>query len=223
MKIIFRIQEDILNLIYPPICGICGKLDKNLLCKKCELQLKKMQKNKIIAEGNDVNNKYFNEIIYIFKYEGIIRKTLIDYKFKEKSYLYKTFVNFLLKNKKIFEKIQKYDKIIPVPISKQRYKERGYNQCLLIAKEIAQNTRLELVNNCLYKSQNIIQQSKLNKEDRYTNIQGAFEVHNKLLIKKQKILLLDDIYTTGSTVNECSKVLKEAEPIEIGVLVLAKD
>lgn len=161
--------------------------------------------------------------MYIFKYEGQIRQLIIDYKFNEKSYIYKTFVNFLLKNKKIFENIKKYDKIIPVPISKKRYKERGYNQSLLIANEISKQTNLELVNNCLIKTKNIIEQSKLNKEDRQQNIQGVYSIQNEEIITNKKVLLIDDIYTTGSTVNECSKILQQARPEKIGVLVLAKD
>lgn len=161
--------------------------------------------------------------MYIFKYEGQIRQLILDYKFNEKSYIYKTFVNFLLKNKKIFENIKKYDKIISVPISKKRYKERGYNQSLLIANEISKQTNLELVNNCLIKTKNIIEQSKLNKEDRQQNIQGVYSIQNEEIITNKKVLLIDDIYTTGSTVNECSKILQQARPERIGVLVLAKD
>ena len=129
----------------------------------------------------------------------------------------------MLKNKKIFENIKKYDKIIPVPISKKRYKERGYNQSLLIANEISKQTNLELVNNCLIKTKNIIEQSKLNKEDRQQNIQGVYSIQNEEIITNKKVLLIDDIYTTGSTVNECSKILQQARPERIGVLVLAKD
>lgn len=161
--------------------------------------------------------------MYIFRYEGKIRKIIIDYKFNEKSYIYVTFVNFLLKNKKIFENIKNYDTIIPVPISKKRQKERGYNQSLLIARKIAEKTNLELMNNCLIKTKNIIEQSKLNKEDRLQNIYGVYELKNRQLIENKKILLIDDIYTTGSTVNECSRMLRIANPAKIGVLVLAKD
>ncbi len=171
----------------------------------------------------EIEEKNFEELMYIFKYEGQARKLILDYKFNEKSYMYKTFVNFLLNNKKIFENIKKYDKIIPVPISKKRYKERGYNQSLLIAREIAHKTNLELVNNCLIKTKNIIEQSKLNKEERQNNIQGVYSLQNPQKITNQKILLVDDIYTTGSTVNECSKILKQANPKRIGILVLAKD
>ena len=213
--------------MYPPICGICEKISKDALCPKCNLELKKQAEVNILQkeeiEENIKKEKYFEELMYIFKYEGQVRKLILDYKFNEKSYLYKTFVNFLLKNEKIFENIKKYDKIIPVTISKKRNKERGYNQSMLIAEEIANKTNLELVNNCLIKTKNIIEQSKLNKEDRQQNIQGVYSLQNERLITNKKILLVDDIYTTGSTVNECCKILQQANPKTIGVLVLAKD
>ena len=91
----------ITNLFYPPVCGICGKLNEDFLCKKCEKLLESQSKFEIQEKKNI--NLYFDKHLYIFQYEGIIRKLIIDYKFNEKSYLYKTFVNFLLKNKKFFE------------------------------------------------------------------------------------------------------------------------
>ena len=210
--------------IFPQVCGICGKIDCNALCKKCELQLRKLEEFRIITNNDEeLENKFFDEVMYEFKYEGLIRKLILDYKFNEKSYLYVTFVKFLLKNKKLFENIKKYDTIIPVPISYKRYKERGYNQSLLIAKEIAVNTDLELLNNCLIKTKNIIEQSKLNKEDRAKNISGVYILQKKELIENRKILLVDDIYTTGSTVNECSRMLRYGNPKKIGILILAKD
>lgn len=223
MNKILKIQEKILNLIYPQTCGICGKINENSLCKKCEIKLNKQAENRIIKEGTEIEDKYFNELMYIFRYEGQIRKLIIDYKFNDKAYLYKMFVNFLLKNKKIFENIKNYDTIIPVPISKKRKNERGYNQSLLISRNIAEKTNLELMNNCLIKNKNIIEQSKLNKEDRLQNIQGVYDLKNKKLLENRKILLIDDIYTTGSTANECSKTLRAANPDKVGILVLAKD
>ena len=169
--------------------------------------------------------KYFDEHLYIFLYQGIIRKMILDYKFNEQSYLYKTFVNFLLKNKNFFEKLEKYDTIIPVPISNKRLKARGYNQSLLLAREISRNTslNLKLQEDCLFKIKDIIEQSKLNKEERAKNIQGVYELFNEESLYNKKILLVDDIFTTGSTVNECSKVLRKAKPKTIGIFTIAKD
>ena len=224
----------ILNFIYPPVCGICGKLNSDFLCKKCEKILeseavfgvdkyKKIERKKENIKNNFNNKKYFDEHLYIFLYQGIIRRIILKYKFQEEAYLYKTFVNFLLKNENFFEKIEKYDTIVPVPISKKRKKKRGYNQSELLAKEIAYSANLVLEKESLYKIKDIVEQSKLNKENRLKNIQGVYELVNKEKLNKKKILLIDDIYTTGSTVNECSKVLREAKPKKIGVLTLAKD
>ncbi len=211
----------ILDLIYPPKCGICGKLDSNYLCKKCQKRLE----NEAIWEIKENKNLCicFEELLAIFKYENISRNEIIRYKFNEKSYLYKTFVNFLIKNKNICKKIKSYDTIVPVPISKKRNKERGYNQSYLLAKEISEKLGIEINNSCLYKYKNTIEQSKLNKQEREKNAQNVYKLKNKEILKDKKILLLDDIYTTGNTVNECSRILMEANPKKIGVIVLAKD
>lgn len=175
-----------------------------------------------IEKSEDGENE-FDKHFYIFKYEGIIRKILIQFKFQEKSYLYKTIVNFLLNNKKIFEFIKSYDTIIPVPISRKRKKTRGYNQSYLIAKDLTNIIGIKLENRVLFKTKNIIEQSKLNKEERLENIKGVYEIRNTKRIINKKILLFDDIYTTGSTVNECCRMLKKANPDKIGVLTIAKD
>ncbi len=216
-----NILEQILNLFYPPVCGICGKLNQNFLCQKCNNTLKNQAKFNV--ENFQKKEKYFKELLYIFKYEGIIRKTILKYKFQEGSYLYKTFVNFILKNQKFFEFIKSYDTIVPVPISKKRYKERGYNQSYLIAKEISKKTKLELQNRCIIKSKNVIEQSKLNKEEREKNIKGVYEIIDKENLQNKRIILVDDIYTTGNTVNECCRILQKAQPKSISVIVIAKD
>ena len=210
-----------LNIIYPPKCGICGKLNENFLCNKCYKMLE--NDSKFSIEKNRNIESEFDEHIYMFKYKGLIRRLIIDYKFQEKSYLYKTIVNFLLKDKKMFEIIKSYDTIVPVPISRKRKKTRGYNQSYLIAKDLANIIGIKLENRVLFKTKNIIEQSKLNKEERLENIKGVYEIRNTKRIINKKILLFDDIYTTGSTVNECCRMLKKANPDKIGVLTIAKD
>lgn len=211
----------ITNLFYPPVCGICGKLNEDFLCKKCEKILESHAKFEIQEKQNI--NLYFDKHLYIFQYEGIIRKLIIDYKFNEKSYLYKTFANFLLKNQKFFEILKSYDTIIPVPISKKRKKERGYNQSTLIAREISKRLKIEINTSCLYKAKDIVAQSTLNKEEREQNIKGVYQLKNVKKLENKKILLIDDIYTTGSTLNECSKILRKSNPKVITCFTMAKD
>lgn len=129
----------------------------------------------------------------------------------------------MLKNEKFFKFLKSYDTIIPVPISSKRRRERGYNQCELLAKEIARLVQIEYNNKCLYKVKNITEQSKLNKEEREKNIEGVYEIKNQHTLENKKILLLDDIFTTGSTVNECCKMLRQANVQFIDILTIAKD
>ncbi len=213
---------NILDIIFPQVCGICGKINSEGLCRKCNKKLENIAEYQIVNEEFQ-KNKYFENLLYIFKYEGLIRKILIDYKFNEKSYIYVSFVKFIINNKKMVEKLKSYDTIIPVPISKKRMKERGYNQSTLIAKELSKKIKIDLEINCIIKVKNVKEQSKLNKEQREKNIQNVYELKNKQKIINKKILLIDDIYTTGSTVNECSKILGQGKPAQIDVLVVARD
>lgn len=211
--------NNILNLIYPPVCGFCNQICKESLCKKCKIKIKEYEINSI----RQSKNTYYDELLCIFKYENIIRDTLIKYKFQNKAYLYKTFSKIILKNEKICGFLKKYDIIIPVPISKKRKIQRGYNQSYLIAKEITKYKVLKNECNCLIKQKDTIEQSKLGKNERKTNIQGAYKIINKEKIISKNVLIIDDIYTTGNTVNECAKELKKAGAKRIGVLAIAKD
>ena len=212
------------------MCGICGKLNENYLCSRCNIELQKSAESRIDSYVTEAGfkRKYFDEHIYFFQYRGLIREQIINYKFNDEAYKYKSISNFLLKNfilkdSKIFQIINDYEIIIPVPVSKKRLKERGYNQAELIAKEIAGATGKKMLTNCLYKHKNIIAQSTLNKEEREENIKGVYEIRNEKKLVDKKILLVDDIYTTGSTVNECCRVLQTAETARIGVMTIAKD
>ena len=206
MKKILCFIKHAINFIYPNVCGICDKVCENDLCPKCEIKLKNIAKNKI-EKYTDTN---FRKHIYLFKYDGIIKERLIKFKFNEKPYIYKAFVKFLIKNEKICRFLKSYDIIIPVPVHYNRKVTRGYNQSALISKELAKILLIDYSENVLLKKINNKPQSTKNKEERNANVIGVYYIKNEYKIYNKKVLLLDDIYTTGSTVNECAKVLKEA-------------
>lgn len=211
-----------LNLIYPPVCGICGKINKKYLCKRCEISLKPYTINKIVSCENNPKI-YYNYQIKILKYDGIIRSKIIEYKFKEKAYLYKTLEKIILNEKKIYSFLKKYDIIIPIPLYRKRKWERGYNQTELIAKELAKDLKLTLESKILKKIRDTKKQSTLTKTERTKNVKGAFDLNDIAKLKDKKVILFDDIYTTGSTLNECSKLLRKAEVKEISILTIAVD
>ena len=209
----------LLDIIYPPVCGICDKINKKSLCKKCEIKIKPYQINEI----EKIKNKSFDYQIKILKYENIIRDKIINYKFNEKAYLYKTFAKIILKNKKIYGFLKKYDIIMCVPMHIKKKMLRGYNQSELIAKELAKKLQIEKQFNNLIKIKDTKKQSTLTKEQRKTNLKNAFQIKNSEKVKNKKVILFDDIYTTGSTVEECSKVLKRVGVSSIAVVTLAID
>lgn len=206
-----KIVDWLLEAIYPTICGFCGTICKESLCKKCEIELTK----KIHAKRHIYLTRNITEHLYIFDYQEAIREKIISYKFQEEAYLAKTFVKILLKDKKVGVFLQKYDIIVPVPISNKRMRQRGYNQSELLLKEMAKIIPLVYQNKLLKKVKDTVAQSTLGKEERMRNLQDVYKVTNKEVINNKKILLFDDIFTTGSTAEECSKELKRAGAKEI--------
>lgn len=215
-----RPMKNILNLIYPQVCGICGEISKEDICNHCKVKIKpyKRVKKRIYL------TKYYDTYMYLFDYQDIIREKILQYKFQEKNYIYHSFAKIITNDEKICRFLKSYDIIIPVPISKKRKQKRGYNQSEIIAKKLAKQVpKLEYQKDVLYKIKDTSPQSSLDKENRQKNIQGAYYIKNEKKVQNKKILLFDDIYTTGATVNECSRTLKQVGAKEIGVLTLAKD
>ena len=208
-----------LDYFFPPICGMCGEINENYICNNCYENIKKIKKCVI----NEYNNRNFSKHLYIFRYEGIIRNKIIEYKFEDKGYLYKMFAKIILSDKKTCNFIKKYDVIIPVPISKKRKKKRGYNQSELVANELAQKLNQDIWTDIIIKKKDNKPQSELNKLERIKNVEDIYERNKPIEVKNKKVLLLDDIYTTGSTVNEIARKLKQNQTQEIGVITLAKD
>lgn len=215
-----------LSFIFPPVCGFCENFCKSYLCNDCKSYLDELYNFQI--ELNEDKNIYYDELIYGFYYRNEIRIKIIEYKFHEKSYLYRTFFEYFCSKKEIINKIQEYDLLIPVPIHKNRKAERGYNQSELICKELSKyinikENKIIYEKNIIKKSKNIKPQSTLNMEERIENVKQAYEISNKSIIKDKNIILFDDVYTTGSTVNECCKILKKAGCNKITVFVIAKN
>lgn len=211
--------NSVLDYFFPPICGMCGEINENYICNNCYENIKKIKKCVI----NEYNNRNFSKHLYIFRYEGIIRNKIIEYKFEDKGYLYKMFAKIIFSDKKTCNFIKKYDVIIPVPISKKRKKKRGYNQSELVANELAQKLNQDIWTDIIIKKKDNKPQSELNKLERIKNVEDIYEINKPIEVKNKKVLLLDDIYTTGSTVNEIARKLKQNQTQEIGVITLAKD
>ncbi len=231
----------VLNFLFPPSCIICGNKAPNYICKKCEKRFEKYRKyneidnikilknklniNKIMPEQYYlINNQkfYWDKLVYCFEYKGIVRKYILEYKFGDKPYISNFFAYELLKSKKVYEILKFCDIIIPVPLDNKKKKQRGYNQSELITKILSEKSRLNY-ENILLKVRHTKTQSLLENLERKKNVENAFCIKNPELVKNKKVIIFDDIYTTGATANEISKILKEAGARNVYILVIAKD
>ena len=117
--------------------------------------------------------------------------------------------------------INQFDTIIPIPLFSSRLRERGYNQSRLLAEEIARKYRMGLSNGNLVRIRNTEHQTLLNEKERWTNISGAFRIKNPAEHQDKKILIIDDLLTTGATASEAARTLKNAGARTVGILTLA--
>ena len=202
----------VLDFLFPRKCGVCNKLNDNFVCKDC---LKRINSFKIY--------NFSEEGIWIYRYEGIVRNLIIDYKFKDKSYLCELFANCILSDGEVCKIIKKYDIILPVPLHKKRFKERGYNQSKLISDILAKKLGVKTFDDVLVKIKNTLPQGKNLLHDRRKAIKGAFFVENPDNIRRKNVLIFDDIYTTGNTANECKKIIEESGAKSVEILTIAKD
>ena len=113
------------------------------------------------------------------------------------------------------------DLLLPVPLHRQRLRERGFNQALLLAQDLSRRTGIPCNKRILQKKKPTLPQVNLSGPEREKGVRGAFQVTEKKKLKGKSILLVDDVYTTGATVNECSKVLMAGGAERVDVLTLA--
>jgi len=154
-------------------------------------------------------------------YKGTLREAIHRWKYEEKSYLTLFFGEKLAVGFHRYWDPQSFDLLIPVPLHPKRLRERGFNQALLLVKELSQRTRIPYSKGLLRKRIPTPPQVNLSGGEREKGVRGSFHIQKDEEIKGKSILLVDDVYTTGATVNECSKVLLKAGAERVDVLTIA--
>jgi ComF family protein len=115
-----------------------------------------------------------------------------------------------------------FDLLVPAPLHRSRHKRRGYNQAELLATELSKLIAMP-AGNCLVRTRSTSQQVGLDGEQRRQNVAGAFEVQDASLVVGKRIVLVDDVMTTGSTLNACAETLVAAGAVWVGALTLARE
>ncbi len=156
-----------------------------------------------------------------FLYEEPIRSLILKLKYSDNAFCARAIAPYMAAVYIKHIKNKKNHIIIPVPLCKERYKERGYNQSELLANEVGEYLGLPVISNILIRIKKTAPQKKMTLEQRLENIKNAFDVHNAEAIKGKDILLIDDVFTTGATANECIKILKKFKAKSVKLLAIA--
>lgn len=243
MKILKTIEEytdALLDLIYPSetICfmcnntlekdtkyGLCRNCYNNLSfipdhhCIKCSIPLRMIEDGPTCEQCTN-SNYYFDRVISAVKYEKDAKILIYRLKYSGHTYL-ATAIGYIMADKLKEEGIRE-GLIIPVPLYKGKEKERGFNQAVLISKYIAKETGILLNTDALIRIEDTKVMYNLTKGEKLKNVENAFEVANQSAIIDKDILLIDDILTTGSTANACSKELINSGAKSVTVLTFAR-
>ncbi len=197
-----------LPLLHRPICPHCGTIfpdsgsDSDHLCGICRQQPWDFDKGRALLAYTDQVGK----LIHAFKFQGQ-RTALASF-------------NELAHRSELLHDLSEPDLIIPVPLHPSRLRHRGFNQAAVLAASLFPHQRHKICHD-LQRSRATTPQTGLSGKERRQNVVGSFSILHKEIISNHKILLVDDVFTTGSTINECAKILKKAGASQVEVVTLA--
>ena len=196
-------------LIEPPLCQRCGRPQR----------LEAVAADSCVQCSN--TRFYFITARAVGLYEGALREYLAELKYRYRPDLGQALGKLLVAWVKLHPDFAKADLVIPVPIHHSKLTLRGYNQAELIAKPLADYLGVRLPTEIISREKVTTSQSALNKEARFDNIREAFKVENAIPLKGAKVILVDDILTTGATASEVARMLLRAGALEVRALTLA--
>jgi len=189
----------------PPICPKCGRPQSSaILCPSCVGWQ---------AEIDGIRSP--------FRFDGVIRQAIHELKYRNLRAIAGLFAQWL--NDYLTTNPVPGEVLVPVPLHRKRLRERGYNQSSLLAQELAKLAHLPVVDDCLIRRRHALPQARTTTVDeRRSNVAGAFSCRDGRLKGKQ-VLLIDDVSTSGATLDACARALKEAGVTSVWGLVLARE
>lgn len=228
----YAVASQLLNSIYPSICPLCNNLSDSFqhspICTNCWLGIKRysgpscricaaplVSVYSTVCKECLTHSPSFSVVLNYGIYSDVLAEAINLMKFSGLRRFASPLGQLLLTLE-----MPECDGIIPVPLSKNTLRARGFNQSLLMAKVISKKLKTPLYMDMLLKTRDTSPQVGLNAKERMKNLRGAFKTSGK--INNLKLFLLDDVMTTGATARECSKALMSAGAKEVIVITLAR-
>ncbi|NQY73134.1 MAG: ComF family protein [Candidatus Margulisbacteria bacterium] len=196
----FTLFAKILNTLLPNMCEICHSFCDQEICDSCLKTLPIHPKIKSIPPLTNIHS--------LCRYEDPIKHLLSRIKFDGQKHI-ASHLSTLLKRHIPSQTLKNIDVIIPVPLHSARYKKRGFNQVDLLFQPLAKATHIPYHNHILSRIKATPPLFNLDKEQRPIILQDAFCIHHPKVILGKNVMIVDDIYTTGSTLNACGRLLKK--------------
>ncbi|HUL21634.1 MAG TPA: ComF family protein [Thermodesulfobacteriota bacterium] len=195
--------------ISPPLCSICGTpfVSQEVDSHPCGSCL--------------IHKKYFTMARALGTFEGSLQTAIHRWKYEGKTHLTPFFAEWMAEGLNRFRELNSFDLLIPVPLHPRRLRERGFNQAVLLAKELSRRMGIPASHAILKKKRPTLPQVNLSGAEREKGLKETFHVVKKKELRGKSVLLIDDVYTTGTTVNECSRVLLEGGAGKVDVFTLA--
>ena len=213
-----RIISKILDYLFPPKCVFCGKIlddPGDGWCDKC------IESLPYTDDFGKQSGEFFDFCISPLYYTGVVRRSILNYKFRGASQYADVYGVFLVDCIRGCPDVQ-FDIISWVPLSVKHERKRGYDQAKILAEATACGFD-DIITETLKKPRDVQAQSELgDKTERSANISGAYEAVNLDFIAGKRVLLIDDVVTTGSTLDECAKVLLASGATGVVCVTLAR-
>ncbi len=218
----------LLDVIIPPLCHICHSFipdsDSLHICPTCRERLPLVVSPlcslcgiPFAGAGSDhrcgpcqIHPPHFDTARAAFLYEGSVRELIHSFKYQWKTHLRSPLALLTLEEVHTFLTEQGPHLIVPVPLHRSRLRQRGFNQAVLLGRVLSHHLSLPMLTNALIRTRPTEPQIELSAAERRENVKGAFTVNRPHRIAGKRVLLLDDVMTTGSTMDECAKELKKA-------------
>jgi len=194
----------------PPFCQKCGR---------GLAQLKSIQKGICATCSN--RQYYFQRALSVARYEGVIKNLIHKFKYNHKLQYTAIFRVLFKEFLDAFKVLDDIDLIIPIPLHPTRLREREYNQAQVLASLVSEIINKPVESNILIRLRNTKPQIDLDEKTRIKNISGCFAIKHSGCIRSKSLLLIDDVFTTGTTLSEAAKAITEFKPNNISVLTLA--
>jgi ComF family protein len=229
-----------LDIVFPPLCHVCHRFiptpDELHICPGCrELMPPILAPLCVVCgipfagAGTDhvcgrcsTSPPRFDAARAALAYEGASRDLIHAFKYRNKTHLRRPLALLTMEGLAEFIRSRRPGLIMPVPLHRKKLASRGFNQAVLLGEILSQRLKVPLDRRNLRRIRWTEPQVNLAAHDRRVNVKGAFAIHDPALLKGCRVLLVDDVLTTGSTAEECGRVLKAAGAADVTVITVAR-